>query len=148
MVFKMGVRKLGNLLNIPEEMLGESVIGAVYEVQIKTKGISNPQQIANLISSELPKKVSSTIKYIEIGSDYIILQIEGSPFPWALLLGFLPQLLLLAGVVVMFISVWSVISAIPSWAWALLAVGGGLVLFGPTIGKALIPKPPPPVYVR
>jgi len=46
-------------------------------------------------------------------------------------------ILALLGIVMVLVSVYGVISAIPGWAWALLAVGGVIILLGPTIAKAV-----------
>lgn len=70
---------------------------------------------------------------------------------FAAILALLPQILLLAGVAIVLLSIWNIISAVPTWAWALLAVGVIFLIFGPGIAKALTPPryataPPPLVY--
>jgi hypothetical protein len=77
------------------------------------------------------------VVWIRISEDVIDVQLEGSPFAWAALIAFIPTILAILGVSVILVSVYSVVSAIPSWAWALLIVGVGLIFIGPTISKSL-----------
>ena len=139
-MIEVGRRVLGTLQYIPKAMLTESVPGAIYHLDIKTQGIPNPEQCASLLAAELPKRIKG-LKIIWIGfdGDIIKLQIEGSPFPWALLLFLLPTILAIIGIVVILVAVYSIITAIPTWALALLLIGVGVIIFARPIGRAVTP---------
>jgi hypothetical protein len=41
------------------------------------------------------------------------------------------------GVIMVLLSVYSVLAAIPGWAWGLLAVGVVMILFGPKVAETV-----------
>jgi len=125
------------LVEMPKEVLTDSVPGKVYHLTIKTKGITNEEEVAKTLVSELYSKFKAQVIWIRIESDTIELQLIGSPFAWLALLAWLPTILAILGIVMVLASVYSVISAIPGWAWALLAVGVVMILFGPKVGEAI-----------
>lgn len=127
-------------MEIPKEMLTDSVPGVIYTLLIRTEGISDSQKVVDTLIPALEEKFGAKTTYISVGDRDIILQIEGSPFVWALLIPWIPSILALIGIVVAFVSVWSVITSIPSWVYALSAIGVGLIFIGPTVGKHLIPE--------
>jgi hypothetical protein len=136
-----GTRVVGRTLAIPQDMLTESIPGQVYELEISTNGIPNPNQVVATLNTKIPQKFpDAKIVWAQIQGNTIRIQIQGSPFAWSLLLLFIPQILSAIGIIVAFIAVYLVIGAIPSWAWALLAVGLGLVIFAPIISKAVTPS--------
>ena len=61
------------------------------------------------------------------------MQIEGSPFAWSLLLVFLPEILVGLGIAVLFIMVYLVTSAIPSWQFGVTAFALALIFLGPNM---------------
>lgn len=131
-----GVKKAGKTLQIPKEMLTESVIGQVYELEIATEGVSDPQETVNVLAAKIPEQFpTAEVLWVKVEDNTIRLQIRGSPFAWSALLLFLPQILVVVGVVIAFVAVYMVFQAIPSWAWALLVVGAGLIIFAPKIFK-------------
>jgi hypothetical protein len=124
---------------LPQETLTESVKGKCYHIHMETQGIrpEDEVKVAKRLVDELYAKFKADVVWIRIENGIIDMQLYGSPFVWALLIAFLPTLLVLLGIVLLFASIWSVISNIPSWAWALLAVGVGMIFFAPVIGKTL-----------
>lgn len=127
-------------IEIPKGMLTDSVPGVIYTLLIRTEGISDARSVINTLIPALEEKFNAKTTYISVGDRDMILQIEGSPFVWSLLIPFIPSILALIGIVVAFVSVWSVITAIPNWVYALAAIGVGLIFIGPTVGKLLIPE--------
>jgi hypothetical protein len=127
------------LLEIPKEMLKERPIPEkTYHLHIETNGISNPKECADTLVRELYEKFPRLeILYLRVDTANIDLQIRTSSFAWLALLAWLPTILAMLGVIMILVSIYSVISAIPGWAWGLLAVGVGMVLFGPKIGEAV-----------
>jgi hypothetical protein len=124
---------------IPENRLTESIKGKYYHLCIETGGISESQEVivAKALVDQLYKKFHADVVWMRIENGTIDMQLMGSPFIWTLLLGFIPSLLLVLAIIFVSTGVWSVVSSIPSWAWALLAVGGILIFVGPKIGKSL-----------
>ena len=114
-------------------MLTESVIGQVYELQLRTEGIETPEVAAAAVSRKLKEKFNATILYFEVDDDIITIQIEGSPFAWAQLLVFLPEILGVLGIVVLLIMVFLVGSTIPSWQYGLGAAALSLIFLAPNI---------------
>lgn len=136
-MLELGKKLSGRLLEIPRVVLTESVPDKVYQLRIETKGIVNEKEVGKAIVTELHNKFRARVIWIRIENGVINLQLIGSPFAWVVLLAFLPTMLAIFGIVVVLISLYSVLAAIPGWAWGLLAVGIGLILFGPTVVKAV-----------
>lgn len=118
---------------MPKEVLTESVPGAIYELRIKTKGVSNPKNAMVMLAEALWDKFKAKLYYFEVSDNIITMQIEGSPFAWALLLVFLPEILVVLGIIVLLILVYLVTSAIPSWQLGLAAVALALIFLGPGV---------------
>jgi len=116
---------------MPKEVLTESVIGQVYELQIKTRGVPDPRNTAIVLQKKLKEKFNASLLYFEVDDDVITMQIEGSPFAWSLLLVFLPEILVALGIVVLFIMVYLVTSAIPSWKYGITVLALMLIFLGP-----------------
>lgn len=128
----------GRLIPLTQQTLsfGESVPGEIYELLLETNGIPNPEDAVNLLTQEFPNFDPSTkILWIEADNQNIRMQISGSPFLWTALIPWLPSILGLLGITLAFISIWNLITSIPTWIWALLAVSVGLIIFAPAIGK-------------
>ncbi len=139
-MMEYGTKLLGKTMYIPRKMLTESVPGQIYHIDIKTKGVPNPEEAIRVLRTELPKKFPGLkVHWIEVHDPYIKLQITGSPFAWALLLMFLPQILALSGIVVLLIAVYLFMVTVPTWMYALLGLGAVLIFFGPSIAKAVTP---------
>lgn len=143
------------LVQMSNVVLTDSVPGKVYHLTIETKGIANEEEVASVLTRELYDRFKAKVVWMRIKDGNIEVQLIGSPFIWAALIGFIPEILLLLGVVFVLVSVWNVIASIPSWTWALLAVGVGIIFLGPTIAKSLTrghekyevwKYPPPPQF--
>jgi len=126
----------GELLPVPSDLQGESVHGAVYEVQIDTQGIGCPECVARAFYENIPARFPLKVQWIQVDGNKIRLQVtdEGemllSPF-----LMFLPELLGTIGIVVAFIGLFLVLSFTP--VWTVLTIIGGLVLIalGAVLGR-------------
>ena len=125
------------LVQIPKEVLTDSVPGKVYHLTIETKGIANEEEVAKTLVTELYNKFKAQVIWIRIENGVIDLQTIGSPFAWLALLAWLPTILAMLGIVMILVSIYSVIAAIPSWAWALMAVGVAVILFGPKVAEVM-----------
>jgi hypothetical protein len=143
------------LREAPIEALTDSVPGKAYHLHIETNGISNEAEVAVVLTEELWKRCKADVVWMHIENGVIDLQLYGSPFLWTALIALIPIILALLGISFAFTSIWTIISAIPSWAWALLVTGVLLIFIGPNIGKMLTkgageyqerklyPRPPP-----
>ena len=135
-----GRKVAGRTVYMPRDILTESVPGAVYQLEIKTKGVPDPKKAISALTTELPRKFPRLkVLWIQVEDPYIRMQIQGSPFAWAALLAFLPEILMAIGIIVLFITVYLVISWVPSWIWALLAAGALLFFVGPAIVRKIVP---------
>lgn len=133
---KFGEKVTGNYIYIPRAVLGESVPGAIYEVQIRVKGsIKDEVGLYRTLKKELSSKFNAKVLYYESNKNMIKIQIEGSPFTWATLLAFLPQILTTFGVIVLGIAV---LLLAADWGRAgliALLVGGALLGGGFATGR-------------
>jgi len=126
---RYGYRIGGKKVVMTKEYLDKavSVKGSIYEIQMKTEpyDIGKGEEIVSLLTEKLYEEFNANVLYVELGGDYIILQIEGSPFSWAALLPFLPEILMAIGIIVTAISVLLVIQKAP---WEVFGIIIGLVL--------------------
>lgn len=129
--------KIGNVgLEIPSDMLTTSVPEKFYHLRIQYSGtMSDEVEFAKKFSSELYTMFKAKVAYMRIAPDYVDVQLEGSPFAWAALVLWLPTIFVLFGLTLIGVGVFTVLSAIPSWAWGVVAVGVLLVVIAPTVGK-------------
>lgn len=125
------------LVQLDKSVLTDSVPDKVYHISIDTKGAYWVDDMVERLVAELYDKFKAKVIWIRIENNVIDMQLVGSPFAWVALIAFLPALLSIFGIVAVLISIYSVLSAIPGWAWGLAAVGVGLILIGPTLGKSL-----------
>jgi hypothetical protein len=125
------------IVEMSKDVLTDSVPGKVYHLTIETKGIANEKEVAKTLVTKLYDNFKAQVIWIRIENGVIDLQLIGSPFAWLALLAFLPTILAMLGIVVVLVSLYSVLAAIPGWAWGLLVVGVGLILFGPKISEAV-----------
>ena len=136
-----GVRRKGKKLPV-DPYTHETVPGWIYETHWRVH--SGQEKLRNMASvvefikrklSEKPELIDADIVYAEYdsGTNTLIIQFKGSPFALSTLIAALPAILSLAGIIVTLVGVYSVVSAVPGWAWALLLVG--LLLSGllPTV---------------
>ena len=124
---EIGKRIRGSTRYIPETMLVEPSSGVIYELNIETSGISNPEKVMNTISQELPKKFKGLeVLWTRIDQSRIVVQIKASSvttYAWGAILLFLPQILSAIGVIITLVSVYLVWSSIPSSIFGLLITG-------------------------
>lgn len=130
-IYAVGKMVGDQTIYMPKEVLTESVIGQVYELQIKTNGVPSPSSVAAVLQKKLKEKFNANLLYFEVDDNVLTIQIEGSPFAWNLLLVFLPEILVGLGIAVLFIMVYLVTSTIPSWQFGLVAVALTLIFLGP-----------------
>lgn len=131
---KVGRRVEGKRIPMPVSYLvnAESVKGHVYEVLIKVnKKIDDKSasKIASTIAYELPRRFNAELLYFENKDNYIVMDISGSPFAWSAFLAWLPEILMLAGFIVLTISVFLIVSSNPWLAFATL-MGMMMLYFG------------------
>lgn len=135
-----GKRVTGTYYVIPFERLVETIPGWTYEIHIVTDKPAPPNTI-DIFRTEFANRLPEVkLLWIHVEGNRIKLQLQGSPIPWTTILALISWILPLLGLTLILISVWAVISAVPSWAWATLAVGVALILLAPSITTML--KPP------
>jgi len=125
---EVGVKTTGKLQQIPSKLLtGGSMLHANYEIRMTPKTPipdSKLAEVASTLKTEIPKNVEGVIvKYVQVSPSSIIMDVTGSPFLWVELLAFLPQIMTALGVVIGLITVYFVVTSIPTWAYALGAIG-------------------------
>lgn len=139
-IYTYGTKILKPAIQIPDEMLTESVIGSQYQLVIETDGVSNPEQALAIIRNRLNVLYNIKMYYGEVVDNKITVQISGSPFAWSAVLMFLPQILAVIGVVVGVITAYLLVSSIPTWVYGLSAVAILLILILPKIIPNIISK--------
>jgi hypothetical protein len=123
---------LGNLKVAPK--------GSMYIIQLDVSPLTQDKAVEalNKLTAEMKTKFGIQTIYGKATKDKIYLLIKGSPFSWLALLAWLPTILALIGIILLGISVWQAITAIPSWVYATLIIGAALILVGPTIGDLIL----------
>ena len=114
--------------------LGISQLGAIYEVRIDTQGILDENMAITRLLQLEANVPDLQILYIETNTQdsSIILQFtDAGPGQFGLetVLAWLPQLLLLAGIIaIAFTMFWVIpaLQAIPQWVWYVVGIGGVL----------------------
>lgn len=124
------------LMEMPREVLTDSVPGKAYHLTIKTKGIANEEEVAEALVNKLYENFKAEVVWVKIENGVIDLQLIGSPFAWAALIAYIPLLLTLFGILLIGVAIYSVLAAIPSWAWGVLAIGVLLIFIAPTAATA------------
>ena len=132
MSLELGVRVKGTTEYIPRKMLKTSVKGSIYEMDIKTTGIplDKRKDVADLLVYEMWDKFHARTHWVEVTDKVIKIQITGSPFVWAALLLFIPEILTGLGITVTLIAVLLLIGHAPVWVLVLGVIGVGLIIFG------------------
>ena len=130
----VGRRVAGETVVVQNASAEESIPGQVYELHIAVDRVTDPQLAAHLLSTELPRRVEGLkILWIEVGDEYIKMQVEGSPFPWALVIRSIPEILSLIGITVLGITVLLVFTtgnkAAAYMGLAGLALTGAMMLY-------------------
>jgi hypothetical protein len=125
---------------IPIQNLKVANKGSVFYLKIDTSPLTQEKAIQALdtLASEMKSRFGIQTIYGKAEPNAIHLIIMGSPFSWLALLAWLPVILGTIGIILFGVSVWQAVAAIPSWVWALLVIGGALILFGPAIGDWIL----------
>jgi len=130
-MYTLGTRLNSQFEEIPKDMLTDSVPGQIYEIRMATSKISNPEAVARIIMEKLPAKFHELkVRYLEIGDSSIVTQIEGSPFAWAALLPFLPEILQLVGITVFAVYIMLAVAFAPAWVGVVGLLGVGVAVAG------------------
>lgn len=140
MIVTLGTKKLGTTRYIPSGILTESVRGRTYELRIGTNGVPDHMKALEALKSGLEENFSTKVIYGDVIDSVIVIQMTGSPFVWGAILLFLPQILAGVGIIVSLITVYLVVSAVPTWAYALGAIGLVLIFGVPTILPKVLPE--------
>lgn len=131
--------------------------GAVYEINLQEtkEGILDPQGVAEFLLSKLNEQFPEIkVNWINVSAETQTIGFQFTTVPLttlgfqpraqslsaATLIPWLPAILTLIGLSVLLISIFSILAAIPWWAWALLATGMFLFVFGPYLARAMTPK--------
>jgi len=109
--------------------------GRVYHLHIETNGIVDERKAVDALVTELRERFNAKVLWIGITGKNIDMQLIGSPFVWAVLIAALPLILGAIGILVAVMAVYTVLASIPSWGWALIVIGIGLVIFAPKLGE-------------
>ena len=128
------------LVEVPTHRLAVAPKGTRYLVRLRTSKMT-PEQASKALTSideALRTRFKARMPYGFATEDQIYVFVEGSPFSWAALLAFLPTLLGLIGITIFAVTVWQIVASVPSWIWATLLIGVGLILFGPAIGEMIL----------
>lgn len=139
-MLEVGILAGTRLVHIPQQYMTESVRERVYHLHIETSGITDENAAALLLTTELYNRFKAKVTWVHIENGVMEVQLIGSPFAWAALIAALPVILGLLGIVLILVSIYAVLSSIPSWAWATLATGVMLLLLGPTIAGVVSKK--------
>ena len=140
-MFEVGEMVGRYVKEIPQQALTSSVPGKHYHMRVSVNEVSTDDEVAlaQRIAEGLAEKFDAEVKYIRIENGVIDIQLEGSPFDWVSVAAWLPSVFVLSGIALIGVSVYTVFSAIPSWAWGTLAVGIILLVIAPSIGGWLKP---------
>jgi hypothetical protein len=136
--FKAPVKKI----QLSIEQLQKTVApkGSLYEIQLITSPLTPTQatQAIEKLTTEMKTQFGITTLYSIAAENEILMLIKGSPFAWAALLPWLPTILALLGITLVGVSAWQILIGIPTWLWALLIIGGALIVIGPSIGEFIL----------
>jgi hypothetical protein len=135
-----GLRQTGTYISIPLDRQVETIPGWTYEILIVADKPAPPNTVQTILTHFSQKLPQVKILWINVDGNEIRIQLQGSPIAWTTILALISWILPLLGLTLILIAVWSVISAVPGWAWATLVVGVILILLTPTITGML--KPP------
>jgi len=133
-VYSVGQKRPGSLWPIGQLALSTGVTekGKIYEIHIDTDGIPDPSKAVNALIGGLRNQGVETV-WASADAKKIRIQIAGSPTSWPIILSLIPAILNVMAIAVVFIGVYMIVSAIPSWVWGLLAVGALFIYISPAI---------------
>jgi len=140
-MIELGKRVRGRAVYIPRAILRESVPGAVYLIEVRTRRavperwVNPDAEVAELLKRKLEEK-GIEVLWVRV-DETIYIQARGSPFSWSLILALLPEILGAIGIIVTLIAVFLVIAEIPGWVLALLLAGLSMAYIGPKLGEMI-----------
>lgn len=113
--------------------------GSKYLVKLDVSPIDADKAFKALttLENEVAKQFNAKVIYSIASEREIYLMIKGSPFLWSAFLAWLPTILSLLGITLAGVSIWQVISIVPSWVWATLIISGFLIFISPIVGDIL-----------
>ncbi|MEM2163709.1 MAG: hypothetical protein QW521_02230 [Desulfurococcaceae archaeon] len=126
-------------IHIPIHRLKVASKGGIYDIVIDVEEIDaekGREALEKLMDSLWREHGIRTI-YARAEPRVIMLEVMGSPFLWPIILLLIPQILSLIGITVLGITVYQVISSIPSWLIALMTIGVGLIIISPIVAGIL-----------
>ena len=140
--------QFGQYLTMSKTRLPEQATftpGQPYQADIEVKeAIINPAEVADFILNKIAEEHPEIqVTGIQASSSGVQVQFTTTPLKTlsaSTLIAWLPGILALLGLTVVLITVFDLMSRIPSYIWGLLIIGGILVLWGPQIGKMLQPR--------
>lgn len=144
MNYRYGRRVIGRTRIALKSVLTDSIPGKKYQLVIDTSTIPDvkKKETFALLKDKLETpEWRIEILYAEVGDNRITLQIVGSPFAWALLIAFLPEILSLLGISVIAIAAFFIIESLARY-WAQIAILilvslGGLAAWSHYKGKEM-----------
>ena len=111
---------------------------ALYQLNIKLEGTPTDNQV-NQFVAEFERKYGVKVTYVKSHSKTLVLQFQPSHYvpmefltlTGAFLIANLPAILSVIGLVLVGVSLFYVVTALPTWVWVLLIVGISLLFFSP-----------------
>jgi len=165
MVYEFGVRVVG----LTQPVTGEIplIAGKMYQVDVQAReGIIDPATVASFLTSKMAEKYPEIeVTWMKICERYQTIQFQFTTVPLEArgltpkvqplviveLLTWLPLILTLIGITSIAISAWNILAGVPWYVWALLGMGIVLLIFGPSIARAVTREVPeryrPPIIV-
>ena len=108
---------------------GETLPGAIYEVRARLKPPASfdVEAVERRVYEELPRRARVRVLYVELSpsGEELVVQLEGSPIPWSLILANLDLILAALGFIVLAIVALLIWFSLPEWARGALAVAAG-----------------------
>lgn len=114
-----------------------SVPGNLYEIDVKLKSRADAEsakKLASVLPKEFRKRFNAEVKYVEVTDNTARIQLEGSPFSWAAVIAFLPEIFMFAGLIIAVIAVFLLITKAP-WEAAAVIIGILLMVIGYRMGE-------------
>lgn len=132
MIVEYGTRVLGKTILIPKDLLDkyEPVHDSIYQIEILTQGIKDPEKVAEHLSRELYDRFRLRVIWIRVSDPHIYMQVmPNHPIAWTVVLFFIPIILKAIAIVVVAITVFLLVSKLPSWQ-IILAIVAGILTYG------------------
>jgi hypothetical protein len=128
--------------------------GKVYQIDMKaSSGILDCEGVTNYLLGKLyerypelqvkwinvsPTKQTIMLQFLVVPRETLGLTPRTQSISSAALMVWLPGILSLIGIGLVFIGIFTIIGAVPTWAWATIAVGAILFFFGSGIAEKII----------